>query len=346
MNSEIFEKIIKSLNTASENQGSYCAFADKSYKPVRVSKDNFKEIKAANNKNKIAFIDGGNAELLSASNFSLQLIRLYYTIYKENKRIKAEKFEFYLLVNSLNEGDDIFYKTEIFPVNFDIESFSFNSYDATIKEGSNQISISKIGDVIRRFSEIKLASDIAKELETGDIIVLDGTLQANYTNEKNLLDMLYNEAEERGITITALSKTSALFTETGGSFVALLEGISPYRKWFYHPVAEINSEKHKAELFVFKLDERSSYILRFEAYKNVKFDVNGIVSGLSLNASDPVLPGYPYGMIEADKFARIPNEEKEALKMAFAVKAGKGWKKIAAFLNTRNLHELLDKIGF
>src|SRR3989338_5980947 len=129
MNSEIFEKIIRSLNSAAENKGSYCAFADKAYKPVKASKDNFKEIKTANNKNKIAFIDAGNVEILSASNFSLQLIRLYYTIYRENKRIKAEKFEFYLLVNSLNEGGNIFYKTEIFPVNFDIESFSFDSYD-------------------------------------------------------------------------------------------------------------------------------------------------------------------------------------------------------------------------
>ncbi|MDO8740959.1 MAG: DNA double-strand break repair nuclease NurA [Candidatus Woesearchaeota archaeon] len=346
MNSEIFEKIIRFLNTDTENQGSYCMFSDKAYKPVKVSKDNFKEIKTANNKNKIAFIDGGNAEILSASNFSLQLIRLYYTIYEKNKRIKAEKFEFYLLINSLNDGGNIFYKTEIFPVNFDIESFSFDSYDATIKEGNNQISISKIGDVIRRFSEIKLALETAKDLEANDVIVLDGTLQANYTNEKNVLEMLYNEAEERGIIITALSKTSTLFTETGGSYIALLDGISPYKKWVYHPVAEINSEKHKAELFIVKLDERSSYNLRFEAYKNVKFDIAGIVSGLSLNASDPVLPGYPYGMIEADKFARITNEEKEALKMAFAVKAGKDWKKIAAFLNTRNLHEILDKMGF
>lgn len=346
MNSEIFEKIISSLNSATENKGSCCSFADKAYKPIKVSKENFKEIKAVDNKNKIAFIDGGNAEILSASNFSLQLIRLYYTIYKENKRIKAEKFEFYLLVNSLNKEDKIIYKTEIFPVNFHIDSFSFDSYDATIKEGNNQISISKIGDVARRLAEIKLAAAVTDELGENDVIILDGTLQANYTNEKELLEMLYKKAESKNTIITALSKTSALFTETGSSFVNLLDSIAPYRKWAYYPVAEISSEKHKAELFIVKLDERSNYILRFEVYKNIKFDIASIVSGLSLNASDPVIPGYPYGMIEADKFARIANEEKEALKMAFAARAGKGWKKIAAFLNTRNLHEMLDKIGF
>lgn len=346
MNSEIFERIIKSLDVAIKEQGSYCVFADKSYKPIKVSKENFKEINAVDDKNKMAFIDGGNAEILSASNFSLQLIRLYCTIYKQNKRIKSSKFEFYLLIKPFNKDNKIFYKTEIFPVNFNIDAFSFDSYDATIKEGNNQISISKIGDVTRRLAELKLASDIADELEEGDAVILDGTLQANYTNERSFLELLYKKSEQKNIIITALSKTSTLFTETGSSFVSLLNGISPYKKWLYYPVAEINNENHKAELFIVKLDERSDYAFRFEAYKNVGFNMGNIVSNLSFNSSDAVLPGYPYGLIEADKFARVSNREKEALKTAFAARAGKEWKKISAFLNTRNIHELLDKTAF
>ncbi len=91
MEKEIINSIINSLNENIKEKGSYAQFNDPSYEPIKISKDNFHEIKNISLNKKIAFIDGGNAEILKAPNFSLQLIRTYYTIYKENKRINSKK---------------------------------------------------------------------------------------------------------------------------------------------------------------------------------------------------------------------------------------------------------------
>ena len=44
-------------------------------------------------------------------------------------------------------------------------------------------------------------------------------------------------------------------------------------------------------------------------------DVEMIVNQIANNAKDVVFPGYPYGLILADKFARISNNEKEQISL-------------------------------
>ena len=110
-------------------------------------------------------------------------------------------------------------------------------------------------------------------------------------------------------------------------------------------LVEINDENHQSNIYIIKLNENSDYIFKFEVYKHNKYDINEILWLLKMNASDPVFPGYPYGLIEADKFARISNTESNSLRMEFMAKAGTKWSKIKQFLNTINAHSILDKIS-
>ena len=66
-------------------------------KEIKLNKDNFKEIKKQETGKKVAFIDGGQAELLKAVNFSLQLIRTAVLIFKNNKKIHTKINEFFVL---------------------------------------------------------------------------------------------------------------------------------------------------------------------------------------------------------------------------------------------------------
>ena len=59
---------------------------------------------------------------------------------------------------------------------------------------------------------------------------------------------------------------------------------------------------------------------------------------------DPVFIGYPYGLVEADRIARISNQEKESLKTMFLVKLRN--KNIEKYLSSVNAHEILDRISF
>ena len=344
MEKGIINTILNSLNQSLEEKGTYAQFNDPSYEPIKLSKDNFHEIKDINSNKKIAFIDGGNSEILKAPNFSLQLIRIHYAIYQKNKRITSKKKEFYVLINSINKENNIVYKTEFFGLNKN--RIEFDSFDETIRQGNHRISISSIGNVIRRFAELEAAKDIINELNNNDIILIDGDLKASMTNETTYLDELYKKAIEKNITISALSKTSELFTDKGNALIPVLNEISPAKEGYYYPLVKINNNDHKADIHIVKLNKNSKYIFKFEIFNGNKYDKDEIFSILKDNSKDLVFIGYPYGLIETDKSARISNHEKDYLNTIFLTKLGKNNKKIAQYLNTLNTHNILDSIMY
>ena len=68
------------------------------------------------------------------------------------------------------------------------------------------------------------------------------------------------------------------------------------------------------------------------------------INEIASNCCDPIFVGYPYGLVEADRIARVSNQEKESLKTIFLVKLRN--KNIEKYLNAANAHEILDKISF
>ncbi len=344
MEKEIITDIITSLNSSLKEKGEYVQFNDPSYRPIKISKEHFHEIGDRADNAKIAFIDGGNTEILKAPNFSVQLIRIYHTIYKENRRISSKKQEFYILISAINQKDNIVYRTKFFGLNK--EELDFSSFDQTLRQGNHRISISKIGNAIRRFLELETAKGLTEELEKQDIIMIDGDLKSSITNERGYLDRLYEAAAKKDIVIAAISKTSELFTENGNVLIPVLEELAPENEWYYHPLVEINNQAHKVDLHIVKLNKNSRYIFKLEIFKGTNQATDKILSVLMENSRDPVFLGYPYGLIEADQFARVSNREKDYLKTVFMTKLGKDNMKIAQYLNTSNTHNILDSISY
>jgi hypothetical protein len=342
MEKEMINNIITSLNNSLEEKGTHIQLNDPSYKPINLSKNNFHEIKTIKSNQRISFIDGGNTEILKAPNFSLQLIRIYLTIYQNNKRINAKKIEFYILINAINQEENITYKTQFFGI--DKEIVKFDSFDKTIRQGNHRIAISSIGNVIRRFTELETAKNIMGELENNDIIILDGDLKSSITDEIDYLNKLYEKAIEKNITIAAISKTSELFTEKGNALIPILNELSPKEEWYYHPL--VKSENNKADMYILKLNKSSKHTFKFEISNKTKYKIDEILSILKENSKDPVFLGYPYGLIEADNFARVSNKEKDYLMTIFLTKLGKDNEKIAQYLNTSNSHSILDSISY
>ena len=341
MNKEIIDKIINSLSDDPVIDGDiYPYFSDKSYKPIKVSKENFHSLNGEG-KGKICFIDGGNSELIKSANNSLQLIRVYYTIYSGNKRIKSKKIEFFVLINSEKKDDKVVYSAEFFDDVLGFNELVIDPFDETIKTGIHQAKITSVGGIIRRFSELKIAAEVVDELSANDLIVLDGLLQASVTNESKHLDELYTKASSKGVIVSGLSKTSTLLATNGMSFVNVLSSIAPKGKWHYSPVAEINNPNHQADISFIKLNEKSKYIFRFEVYKKQVHDATKMLNLLEENSKDPAFIGYPYGLIEADRFARVSNQERDYLRIILQTKLKDKWDS----LNILNAHDILDNIG-
>ena len=286
---------------------------------VRIRQEQFIPITASTEDKPIAFVDGGQAEIISAGNFSLHLIRTYAVVFCGLKKVKEYRNEFYLFTKARWMENDIFYESRIFslhPKIIDEHDLLIASHDAAIRSGTERAPITKVANMARRFAELALAATIEAEQ-----LVLDGTLEKTFPHEEKYLERLPKNT-------SAVAKTSALFTIGGNSPQVVLNKISPEGCWSYTATERTS--------FV-KLHPRSGHVFRFEGDKNV-------LGSLVSNSNDALFLGYPYGLIFADAQARVSNEEKKSLAMRFLL--DKGNKEIAAYLQSMNAHEILDRMSF
>ena len=342
---ELASKILELIDEKSLLTEMYPKFSGEGYRAYKIDAKNFHEIKKLNSSGKIAFVDGGNAEIIGSANFSLNLIRVCYIIYQNNKKISTKKLEFFSFTRAVNNNNEIYYDTVLIGQknsNF-LEETSFSSFDPTLMNGVNRAEIGNAANAIRRFMELKLAKSVS-DGKLSDIIVLDGNLQATLTNENKCLNELYESCTKNNIILSALSKTNSLFTDNGNLLSAVLSSISKLPIWLYHPIAEISNHNHKAEMFFVKLNPSSKHVFRFEIFNVQKMMAEQVIGEISLNCCDPIFAGYPYGLIEADRMARVSNQEKEMLKTMILVKLRN--KNVEKYLNASNAHEILDRISF
>lgn len=324
--------------------GDYFLFSSRGYEPYTISEKNFFKISQLDLDKSVAFIDAGNAEIFSSPNFSLHFIRVFCSVWRGKKREWIKKYEMYSLAHLITEQNNVSCNVEIMPIKEKLlENLQFNKLEKT---GEGSVRISGIGQIVRRFSELKAASLLVDKLEENSILLLDGTLQARSEEEQRLLDELYGKALKRNVIIGALAKTTNLFTKKGNSAAALLNTIGPKNPWYYFPVVEINNDAHKARVFFVKLHEKSDYVFRFESFNENRFNANEFFGFLSFLSRDVSFLGYPYGLVDADRFARISNEESELLKVKFVARAGKNFEKLKKYANAINAHDVLNGMYF
>lgn len=283
--------------------------------PINFQESKFQELISTQNnetkvnETKVAFIDGGNAEIIGSSNFSLQLIRVYSCTYNK-KRIDSFKKEFFTLIY-LEDN----YKISIF--NKSNEKIDLPS-EIELDDQSPQ----EIAEQIRKLAELETINQIQ-----ADLIIRDGDLVSQNDLEKIYLDKI------KHLPIIGLSKTSRLYTNTGCPAQYAVKSLSKNNNPWLFQVA-----KGIPNIFYAKFHSKSKYIFRVDVIK----DIN-LTPILSLS-KDPIFLGYPYGLIEADKHARVTNQEVNYFKMLLEAKAGKSFEKIKDFTNTINAHDILDNI--
>ena len=283
-------------------------------KIININQDNFNKIVPNYNKT-IAFVDGGQAEIISTGNFCLSFIRVFAQVFQHNKKLNSYKKEFYLFTKARWHNEELVYESKVFgDKNIDENDLLISSNDSTIKTGIERAPIAKVANVARRFAELNLAAEVDSE-----IIVLDGTLEPSYNHEEKYLTNLDNN-------VSALAKSSSLFTSSGNSPVVLLNKLQP-GTWSYFI---------DGKTYFVKLHEKAKHVFRYEGKKE-------FLPYLVENCSDALFLGYPYGLIFVDKMARVSNSEKNSLKMKFLL--NKDNKEVVDYLTTSNAHEILDNLG-
>ncbi|MCE7743625.1 MAG: DNA double-strand break repair nuclease NurA [Candidatus Heimdallarchaeota archaeon] len=324
---------------------------------------NFKQIADNKKGNRIAFIDGGNQEIIRAPNFSIQINRIFYNIFNGKENEKQTKlnmgFEFFSLTYSLIEKNKLKFKTSLFPLKEEHRQFlpnekdlCFSSTDKTMVMGIQRADISVVASVARKFSELNFASEVVKkELTNNNIVVLDRILQTPYTNEPIYIKKLQHYAQKNNVHLLGLSKSCELHTTTGISLLGAIAKLAKNKKingMWYYPVAAISSNDHKAMILIVKLHPMAKRIFRLEIFfekPNLEIKIpEEVLSNLALNSTDLSFPGYPYGLIKVDALARVRNREMERYRLLFLseIAKQKKWEKVSKYIYASDAHDILN----
>lgn len=367
MSFEAVRNLINNLDSKIiDNRIGNPAFRDPSVKTYPLNKDGFRIIRKVKSPRKCVFIDGGNQELAGAPNFSVQINRVYFSIWVNDKsvreRILPKRIEFFSSTYSTILDKEIFYGTSVFPSLPDQKIFlpeegdlSFNSFDSSIAYKNQRADIERVASISRRFAEWHIAEKIVlNELDKGDIVVLDGTLQTNFKNEEKYMSKLFKAAKDKGVIISGFSKTSGLLTDTGLSLLGAVDKIaSDHRvehEWYY-PIAEASSLDHNAVILAVKLCAGSNRIYRYEiqgdCFKGMnEIELNEVLSELVYNSCDVTFPGYPYGLVDADRLARVSYDEAEYYRGALLSQLSEVGKleKFTRHMRAKDSHSILNML--
>lgn len=343
-------------------------FADERYQPHNFSTANFHAILTSQYDGKLAFIDGGNMSIYDSANLTVHLSRLYFNIYRDGKRMNprqlVSRMDFYAICYAVAENERVYYKTDLIPLKPewakylpDINDLMFDSFDPSLMTGRFRVPISRIAETVRRFAEWKYARlVIEQELDEGDAVIRDGSLQTTVTNERKYSSSVVISAVEHEAVLLGLSKTSTLFTSTGYPLFAAIAELAEHaavdhHAWYYYPIVSIDQPDHCAEMYAVKLHPNSNYVFRLEflqeqAQQMSQNEINNYLYALSVNAKDPSFPGYPYGLIDADRFARVSGAETNSQRFQFlSCASGSGvLQRLKQCLRTSDAHERLNQL--
>lgn len=342
-------------------------FNEQGYEAYPFARENFHEILHLKSDRKICSIDGGNQELYPAPEYSIQLNRLYFNIFK-NKRpfsLKSDiprKIEFLSLTSLIREQHNTYFKTELA-----LEEDQFRKYlpsgdDLYIKTSGpdsqlgNKALMERMASAARRFSEWTIAEHIIdSELTEGDIVIKDGSLQTSHHNENKYVEKICEKAREKGVIFTGLSKSCRLTTNTGFSLIASMEKFAlendiQWDEWCYFPIARCRKgNEHKAIIMIVKLNKHATTPFRFEIFKDQmdllsEEEILEMISVIADYSRDIIVPGYPYGLFDAHLWARVRNEDLSSYKIMLEAELSgtESWEPFNTRIKAVSMHDKLD----
>lgn len=335
-----FWEMLESLEEEPDEWGEPYFSQQRFYDPVPIDEDNFNGFDIRDDTRTISCVDGGNNKIYETPCQSIHLIRVYFNLFDRGERVKnIDPFSAFL--NSRYREDKIV--AELHPVNdtipFDRDEFVFERDE--LEDGKPV----EAAHSVRKYLEWETVSHVAAEhLREGDIIVRDGVLQTGVEEERKYAEKAYDSVINNDVRLVGLAKTCSLRTSKGYPLLPAIRNISEgidRERWYYHPVADNSNPDHMGEISFVKYHPSSAYAFRTEFFREQEHDIDEILGNIAYQAQDPIFLGYPYGLVDADKKARVTDEEIEYLKNMGSNKMGT----LAEHkVNSMNAHDLLSNI--
>lgn len=325
----MFEKILTELTSHAQKPTENERLIAPNGEETALDQQRFSAIIPAAPEGRVLFVDGGNAPVFESPAARIEFVRVYGAIYDGVQKVSAQREEGFVLIRNVTKEKKGYVEAQGHGVELKL---MIPDDDKELKQGRERVSLATAAGLARFCLECRLAAKLAGAPgERCTLIVRDGTLLPNNGYEDDAL----KELSQCGV-VAGLSKTNTLTTTAGNSISATLLEHGPKGIWSYGL-----GEEKGLSFSIVKLHAKAEHAFRLDA----KGDATGIAAALAAVSSDPVFPGYPYPLIEADKMARVPNKELELLKTRFMVEAGSSWKTLQRLARGSDGHAILDRIS-
>ena len=331
----------------------------------------FAEIPDTDEPRRIAFVDGGNATLAEAPSFLVGMNRVYYSLFRGDRRqrpARPPRIEFFSCVTArpptaspdpAGASGRGGYSTVLFARNgadsgrLPGDAELDVSLDDAGGRGASRDSLLETPRQLAEWAAVGFAID--NELEKGDMVVMDGTLQTSSKRETEFARPICARAVEKKVVLCGLAKTSTLVAADGlpligrASELAEAAGLGG-RRWFVK-VCDHATANDMGYTYIARFHERSRYVFRLgllsEQHKDMSGgDVESVIASIAANSRDISMPGYPYGAIDADRFAKVRKREADMHRgMLDADLAGRpGGEAVASQIRSMSMHEELNRV--
>lgn len=343
----------------------------------------------------IAFVDGGNAELLSSSAFSLSIVKVAFSIFAGKSMIKFGSMTLFTISTFCKPGkikieiyeqkskllNKLFKKTtplqsmpsqsmssqsmpsqSMPPQSLLPQFILIDESEDCLSDGVFKGQLSRAAELARRMAELSLMKnlmDMKNPMESSsyngtyaiNTIIRDGNLQSQSEPEMRLLKELVAEASLHDTIVGSVAKTSGLLTDSGKPLSSAVDSIASSRNisgaWLFGPIAEIFQDSCNTLMFAARFNKSSRHIFRAE-FLNSKPEKNidclvSACRALAENSNDPVFLGYPFGLVEAHRLARVEPSDASLLSERIAL-LSKKQSALQQAISDKDAHGILDRL--
>ena len=201
----------------------------------------------------------------------------------------------------------------------------------------------------RELGEWVMAGEAAQHLERGDCIIMDGSLAVR-EEYRGPARAVLEGARRRGVVVCGLSKTSRLSMEGGRPLLDYIrEEYGGTAAPWYVDVGEPPSNPGPGDYHTMAvmLHRSSRWIYRLDMDAATRLEIGGrgtaeVLASLVANSADAALPGYPYALVCADRFARVRRDEAAMLARRLGLMLGTGPRRMM-MLNSQ--HDTLNRVA-
>lgn len=278
----------------------------------------FHEIPTTDSPELLACIDGGNITMIDTPFFSAAINRLFCATFRGKDALQIPDipaFTFLSLVRDAAGSPRFTFfpyqdRPELLP-----DGRLVGMAAGEMRGPANR---QRLHSLPRTLGEWLMAGEAARRLGRGGCIILDGSLSVWGEARRGLARSVLAEARRNGVTVCGLSKTTELRVIGGRPLLDYVQekyGAGATAPWYVEIGAPPDNPKPgDCHTMVVNLhpDSRWAYRLDIDAVtlKNAGRDgMESVLASLAANASHSYMPGYPYALIRADRFARVRRDE-------------------------------------